>query len=140
MSTVVTHKKRSAKTERRRALRHIALIRYPVTVQIKTDTGDGSAETIGVGIVTDISKIGLGVILDRPLRGGIEVLLILNPSTEKESQLEARAIWTSVLPSTGHIIKPDSTTAEFWRVGLKFETDDAEQSELIDALIKQLDR
>lgn len=89
-------------------------------------------------ILTDLSRSGLGLILSEPISPGIDVQVILQAPSAQEKRIEGRAIWNHVLPSTGHIIKPNSHCSEFWRVGLRLDEKKNEQCQLIELLLKQL--
>jgi hypothetical protein len=134
---------RPRKRERRKgAPRQISLRRFSVVVYPLSDSESGHADhVLGQGVVTDITRDRVGLILDRPIRFGLAVMLVLNANGPFERQLTASAISAAKLPSTGHILKlgqadlADSSSKGPYRVGLRLTALDDEQTRYVEALI-----
>lgn len=137
VGTVVTSKKKRPRTERRKLFRHVIFKRFPVVVYPNESSRPEHGEILGIGVVTDISRAGIGIILEKPVKRGSQVVLVLNADSPDERQLQASAIWSGVLPSLGRILKPNTEATEFFRIGLRFDPQDEEQNESIEELIKK---
>lgn len=137
MGTVVTQKKRTSpdKPDKRKKKRNVVFGRYPVfvrTVEMK------NADLAPIpGMLTDISRSGLGLVLGTRIAPGSGITVIMRKgNSAQEIQLEGQAVWVNPLPSTGHIIKPGAQSLETWRIGVKLNTEDADQNAIIEDLIK----
>ncbi len=109
-------------------------MRYPVLVLTEAMHANGEAPVAGV--ITDLNRVGAGIISSCPIPAGTRVKIILQSRAELDRELEMTAVWSNPLPSAHRIIKQNSA---FWRCGLVFALDaEQEQKDFILALLKAL--
>lgn len=148
-----TKKKAPPKPERRKTPRNILYTRYPVTVRLAQESGAPSENHHAfeaAGVLTDITRAGMGIIIDRPLITGARISIELSVEHGNKRQLVATVIWKNPLPTTHTVLKePVPSTAmaadadpgiefsslDFWRIGIRLDENVSGQKEFVETLL-----
>lgn len=118
--------------ERRDQGRRVVHERFRVLICTQ-DGVAGGAKPI-VGVVTDISYSGMGIIADTNLRPGMKVVLRLQ-GRFLEGDIQAEVRWSNPLPTAGKVLK----AVEFpWRLGLKITPGSEEETELLRSILRAM--